>query len=232
MKRVGVIVAMRQEYDLARAVLECRREHLVRGMSLMEGNIDGAELVLLQCGIGKVNSAIGAVEMIREHAPDIIINTGVAGGIHPDARVMDVIVGDEVAYHDVWCGDGNAWGQIQGLPPRFTSPRRLYHLALATPVPSGRLRGGLICSGDRFITTNEEKDHIRARFPEALAVDMESASIAQTCHLYGIPFLAYRLISDTPGIEEHARQFRDFWNEAPARSFEMLRAIIRGAINN
>ncbi|MDR1273298.1 MAG: 5'-methylthioadenosine/adenosylhomocysteine nucleosidase [Odoribacteraceae bacterium] len=231
MKRVGVIVAMREEYELARAVLACREERLVRGMRFVEGSADGVELVLVQCGIGKVCSAIGAVEMIRGYAPEIIINTGVAGGIDPSSRVMDVVVGDEVVYHDVWCGEGNAWGQVQGLPPRFRSDRGLYRLALSIVPATGRVRGGLICSGDRFITGREELDEIRGRFPGGLAVDMESGSLAQTCHLYGVPFLSYRLISDTPGVEEHAQQFRDFWTEAPARSFEMLRALIRGAAN-
>jgi adenosylhomocysteine nucleosidase len=228
MKRVGVIVAMRQEYEMVRAVLDCRAERLVNGMLFVEGSVEGVELVLVQCGIGKVCSTIGAVEMIRDYTPGMIINTGVAGGIDPSLRVMDTVVGDEVVYHDVWCGEGNEHGQVQGLPARFRADRELYRAALALLPATGRVHGGLICSGDRFITGRAELDEIKGHFPEGLAVDMESGSLAQTCHLYGVPFLSYRLISDTPGVEDHARQFRDFWEEAPRRSFEMLRSLIQG----
>jgi adenosylhomocysteine nucleosidase len=219
---------MHEELELVRAVLDDCRERLLRGTRFLEGNIDGLPVVLLECGIGKVCSTVGAVEMIREYAPPLVINTGVAGAIDPSLRVMDVVVGDEVVYHDVWCGEGNAWGQVQGFPPRFRSDRALHDLALSVLPAVGSVRGGLICSGDRFISGQDELDEIRRHFPAGLAVDMESGSLAQTCHFYGVPFLSYRMISDTPGVEDHERQFRDFWKEVPHRSFEMLRALVRG----
>lgn len=70
----------------------------------------------MQCGIGKVNAAAGAVELIRNFEPDCIISTGVAGGIDSCLKVMDVVASRQIVYHDVWCGEGNAYGQIQGLP--------------------------------------------------------------------------------------------------------------------
>jgi adenosylhomocysteine nucleosidase len=227
MKRIGIIVAMPEEYELARAVLPCRQEHRANNITLLQASIDGIELILAQCGIGKVNATIGAVKIIHQYAPDLIINTGVAGSLDPTAAVMDIIVGNEIAYHDVWCGNGNAPGQIQGLPPRFPADRQLYRAALSITPPRGRVHGGLICSGDRFIDTRQELQKIKTRFPEALAVDMESAALAQTCHLHHLPFIAYRLISDTPGIEGHDQQYRDFWKEAPLHSFETLRALVR-----
>ncbi|MDR0544241.1 MAG: 5'-methylthioadenosine/adenosylhomocysteine nucleosidase [Odoribacteraceae bacterium] len=229
MKRVGIIVAMRAEYELARAVLERRVEHLERGTLLVEGYAEGAEVVLAQCGIGKVCSTIGAVEMIRRYNPDLIINAGVAGGIDPSLEVMDIVVGDEVVYHDVWCGGANQLGQVDGLPARFPADRELYRAALSIVPERGRVHGGLVCSGDRFIDSREELERIKKHFPEGLAVDMESGSLAQTCHLYGVPFLSYRMISDTPGVEDHARQYQGFWEEVPQRSFEMLRELIRHA---
>ena len=233
MKRVGVIVAMREEYELARAALECRAERAVNGMTFVQGRVDGVELVLGQCGIGKVCAAIGAAEMIRGHAPGWIINAGVAGSIDPSARVMDVVVGEEVVYHDVWCGDGNLPGQVQGFPARFLPDRQLRDHALSIVPRDGRVRGGLICCGDRFITGRDEVDAIKARFPGGLAVDMESASVAQVCHVYNVPFLAYRLISDTTGmVGDHAGQWRDFWKEVPRHSFEILRALIRHVARN
>ncbi len=71
----------------------------------------------MKCGIGKVNAAAGTVELIRTFQPDGVISTGVAGGIDSCLKIMDVVVSRQVVYHDVWCGEGNMYGQIQGLPP-------------------------------------------------------------------------------------------------------------------
>ena len=89
------------------------------------------------------------------------------------------------------------------------------------------LREGLICSGDQFITDRDGLEKIKRHFPEGLAVDMESGAIAQVCHIYGIPFLSCRMISDTPGhVENHAVQYKNFWMTVPEKSFEVLKQII------
>ena len=165
------------------------------------------------------------MELIQRYAPDIIVNTGVAGGIDPLTQVMDIVVGENMVYHDVWCGEGNEYGQVQGLPARFVSDKRLCKLALSV-AHDGSVYGGLICSGDKFITDKDELTEIKKRFPEGMAVDMESCAIAQVCYMCGIPFLSYRIISDTPGVKDHYKQYQNFWEEAPKRSFEMIKVLI------
>ena len=91
---------------------------------------------------------------------------------------------------------------------------------------STRIYSGLICSGDQFITNRKELDKIKATFPNGLAVDMESASIAHVCYMNKIPFLSFRIISDTPGIEDHTTQYNRFWEEAPQKSFEIIKQLI------
>lgn len=194
--------------------------------SYIEGEICGNSAVLMQCGIGKVNAATGTGEMIRNFRPDCIISTGVAGGIDACVKVMDVVVAKQTVYHDVWCGEGNAYGQIQGLPTFFAANETLYNCAfsLDTETP---IHGGLICTGDRFITDREELDAIKCNFHEGLAVDMESAAIAQVCHLYGIPFISFRIISDTPGAEKHFDQYLNFWGEMADRSFRVTQTFLQ-----
>ena len=109
----------------------------------------------MQCGIGKVNAAAGAVELIRNFEPDCIISTGVAGGIDSCLKVMDVVASRQIVYHDVWCGEGNAYGQIQGLPTFFDGNETLYDCALSLDTETA-IHGGLICSGDKFITDRSE----------------------------------------------------------------------------
>ena len=83
-------------------------------------------VILTQCGIGKVNAAVGATELIRRFAPDCIVSTGVAGGIDACLKVTDVVASDSLAYHDVWCGDGNEYGQVQGLPAVYKGVRSAF----------------------------------------------------------------------------------------------------------
>ena len=71
-----------------------------------------------------------------------------------------------------------------------------------------------------------ELDKIKGNFPAGLAVDMESAAIAQTCHIYGVPFVSFRIISDTPGVDNHIEQYENFWGEMANRSFDVTRKFL------
>lgn len=223
--KIGVIVAMTAEFELISELLENKTEKEVNGITLVEGTTAGKTVVLAKSGIGKVCSAVGTLEMIKAFQPDCIINTGVAGGIDSSLQVMDIVVGQTMVYHDVWCGEGNEYGQVQGMPARYVSDHSLYEAAMKLDAPV-RLQGGLICSGDKFITDRAELSGIKGKFPEGLAVDMESCSIAQVCYLYSVPFLSFRIISDTPGVENHGAQYRDFWTEAPRNSFRVFKQLL------
>ena len=207
--KIGVIVAMGAEFKLVEELLTDKTERKAGEFCFVEGIVEGKSVVLLQCGIGKVCSAVGTLEMIRTFAPDCIINTG-----------------ETTVYHDVGCGEGNEYGQVQGMPPYYRSDRRLYEMALQMK-PEISLHGGCICSGDRFITSRTELEEIKRNFPQGLAVDMESCSVAQVCYMYAVPFLSFRIISDTPGVEGHAEQYRDFWTKAPGHSFRLLKQLIK-----
>lgn len=197
-----------------------------------KGMIGDNEIVLWRCGIGKVNAALGAQRLINEHHPDCIINTGVAGGIDCGLHIMDVVVAKECIYHDVWCGEPNAKGQIQGLPKCYKSNEILYNLALAV---DGPIHGGLLCTGDQFITNEDALKQIKNNFPEGLAVDMESCAIAQTCYLNEVPFLAIRIISDIPSEaknnDDHKEQYDNFWATLADKSFLNIKSFIESLPN-
>lgn len=189
------------------------------------GNINGKEIILQKCGIGKVNSAIGAVEMIDNYRPDLIISSGVAGGADERMNVCDVVIGTEYRYHDAYCGDDCRFGQIMGMPAAFHSPADLVDKAL-TACGQATAFKGLIVSGEWFVNTQNKMRSILARFPEAVAVDMESASIAQTCHIYGVPFISFRVISDIPLKDTKASQYFDFWARLAEGSFNITKRLI------
>ncbi|MFR9605122.1 MAG: 5'-methylthioadenosine/S-adenosylhomocysteine nucleosidase, partial [Rikenellaceae bacterium] len=116
---IGIIVAMQSEMELLREQLTNTKTQNIGHTTFTLGEISSREVVVAQSGIGKVNSALTAREMIATYSPDIIINTGVAGGLDASLHVGDIVVASETTYNDAWCGEGNEWGQIQGLPTRF-----------------------------------------------------------------------------------------------------------------
>lgn len=189
------------------------------------GRLGDNTVVLQQCGIGKVNAATGVTNLINQYKPDCVLSTGCAGGIDKVLRVADVVVSSETCYHDVYCGEGVELGQVQGLPQRFKGDERL--LKIATSLESDvRVVAGLICSGDRFVTDREELNVIKSTYSDGLAVDMESAAIAHVCYLYNVPFLSFRVISDTPGADEHFQQYLNFWDTMAEKSFTITRSFL------
>lgn len=216
---------MESERNQVKTLLEDAHDFLNRHWSYSEGKFHGHQVILAKSGVGKVNAASQATNMIENFQPDIMLNTGVAGGIDTCLGVMDVVVGQKVAYHDVDCGPDVLSGQIQDMPLFFEADKRLYEAAMhaetTTPV-----HGGLICTGDQFITDRTQLDKIKSRYAEGLAVDMESAALAQVCHIYNVPFLSLRIISDTPGVEGHIDQYFNFWDEMANRSFAATRAFL------
>ncbi len=224
--RIGIVAAMSSERSRIQKLLKNVRESKAGPACVYHvGEIGPNETVLAESGIGKVNAAIGAVELIRAWHPDCLISTGVAGGIDASLGVMDVVVGAEIVYHDVDCGPGNVPGQVQGLPPSFHGDSRLIECAKAIRAES-KIAAGLICSGDQFVSSREQLEAIKARYPAGLAVDMESGALAQVCHIYGVPFLSFRILSDTPGAEGHFDQYKDFWGAMADRSFAVTEAFL------
>ena len=183
------------------------------------------KLILQKSGIATVNAAIQTVEMIRQYKPDCIISSGCAGGNGDDINLQDVVVSSELTYHDVYCGkaidDTTVYGQVQGLPARYQADPFLLEKAKQTGA-----KPGLIVTGDWFVDSKEKMQAIVNAFPQAIAVDMESCSIAHTCYLYDVPFVSFRLISDIPLKDEKASQYFDFWDRMANGSFQVTRQLL------
>lgn len=221
--KIGIIVAMEKEMELLLPVVEEPVKEHCEGYDMIRGIISGHEVMVMHCGIGKVNAAVGTKAMADLFSPDIVINTGVAGGADLSMHVLDVLIADGVAYHDVWCGPGTEYGAAAGCPGIFLPE---ISAAVRDKINGEKIKYGLICSGDKFITSAAEIDYIKSNFPEALAVDMESAAIAQVCYLKRLPFMIIRVISDTPGAEENISQYCNFWNDAPRQTFGILTDVL------
>ena len=204
---------------------------------------DGS-VVVQKCGIGKVNAALCAQRIINEFHPDCIISSGCAGGNGDDVNVQDVIVSNELTYHDVYCGTAidttTQYGQVQGLPVRYqVDPYLLQKAAELSPLvshcnatfskrerPTLKIHQGLIVTGDWFVDSREKMRSIIEKFPDARAVDMESCAIAQTCYINKVPFISFRVISDIPLRDTDASQYHNFWDTIADNSFQVTRTFV------
>jgi nucleoside phosphorylase len=136
-KRIGIIVAMDKEFAQLRTLLDDAREEQNHHKTFVIGQMDGREIIMQQCGIGKVNSAIGTVEMINLYHPNLIISTGCAGGADVSLNPLDVVVASSCVYHDAYCGDNVTYGQVMGMPERYDAPHELVDRALSVTMPEG-----------------------------------------------------------------------------------------------
>ena len=209
--KIGIIVAMDKELRQLKSLFE------------------GADVIVSKCGIGKVNAALGAQKMINEFHPDVIVSSGCAGGNGDEVEVQDVVVSAELAYHDVYCGTAidnrTQYGQVQGMPACFMSDPWL--LQKATSLDCGvKIHAGLIVTGDWFVDSRQKMQEIVGHFPEAIAVDMESCAIAQTCYINNVPFISFRVVSDMPLKDTDASQYHDFWNTIAEHSFAVTKTFV------
>lgn len=186
-------------------------------------------IVPVLSGIGKVNAARATTELLLRDDVKAIVNFGMAGALAEDLRTGDVVLGSRVAYHDVWCGDGNAPGQVQGCPLFFDADPVL--LRRASQSCGMLVREGLLVSGDQFFISTDEDARIHAMYPDALASDMESGAIAQVCSHYAVPFLAVRIISDLHTSEAlQAETWASFSASLPSMRLELISKVMTAVL--
>ena len=222
MKKIGIICALSREKEQLVSRLQTHQIVQAGPFEFTQGTLNGCEIILSQSGMGKVNAALATLELIKNFSPDYMINSGVAGGLNCALNTLDSVIGTQYVYHDMWCGDGNEYGQVQDLPTYFpASPVLLSAAEKVYAQLTHAVHTGLICTGDQFISGEESVAKILQHFPQALACDMESAAIAQTCYRYTIPFLSVRLISDVAGKHEtNQTQYDNFWQTMAHTGFE------------
>ncbi|OZS75667.1 5'-methylthioadenosine/S-adenosylhomocysteine nucleosidase [Providencia rettgeri] len=225
--KVGIIGAMEQEVAILRSQIENCQTINRAGCEIYTGQINGVDVTLLKSGIGKVAAAIGTTLLLEHCQPDVVINTGSAGGLDPRLNVGDIVVSTEVRYHDAdVTAFGYEPGQMAQYPPAFVADTKLIEVAeqCIKLLDMNAVRG-LVCSGDAFINGAEPLARIKAMFPQVAAVEMEATAIGQVCHQFGIPFVVVRAISDVADKESHT-SFDEFLPVAARQSSLMITAIL------
>ncbi|HBZ17113.1 5'-methylthioadenosine/S-adenosylhomocysteine nucleosidase [Pantoea sp. NPDC088449] len=225
--KVGIIGAMEQEVTLLRDKIENRQTLTLAGCEIYTGTLNGVEVALLKSGIGKVAAALGTTLLLELCKPNVVINTGSAGGLAPTLKVGDIVVSDEVRYHDAdVTAFGYEPGQMAGCPAAFVADSKLITAAeqVIKQLDLNAVRG-LVVSGDAFINGAEPLARIRTTFPQAIAVEMEATAIGHVCHQFKVPFVVVRAISDVADQESHL-SFDEFLSVAAKQSSLMVENLL------
>jgi adenosylhomocysteine nucleosidase len=224
MSCIALVSAMHEELAAVLARMPDEQKVEVAGREFWVGHWHGHEVVAVLSRIGKVAAATTATVLIERFGVNRIVFTGVAGGLASQSHVGDVVLATELLQHDM---------DASPLFPRHEVPltgvtryptdavltaalRRALPLALqdvmlhlprsewlGLSLDRARVHEGLVVSGDRFVATTAESSALQRELPDALAVEMECAAMAQVCHDYGVPLAVVRTISDRADDAAH-----------------------------
>ena len=218
------MAAMPQELQAVLDLMPGEHRETVAGRTFWPGHLGGCEVVAVVSGIGKVAAATTATLLLQRFGVDGLLFTGVAGGLGADVKVGDMVVAQRFVQHDMDASPLFPRHEVPGYGQALfaTHPGWTHALARASQhtldqlatwlspdtvaafhLQGARVHQGLIASGDRFVATSAESTALRHSLPDALAVEMEGAAVAQVCHDFGVPFAAVRTVSDRADDSAH-----------------------------
>lgn len=226
--RIAVVSAMREELHALHADLDEPRIERVAGREFHLGTLHGHAALLVLSGIGKVAAATTTALLLDRFEVEAILFTGVAGGLATGVAVGDVVVADRLLQHDMDASPIFPRWQVPltGISHFATDAAWSERLARAASACGHAVHRGLVVSGDRFVSTDAESAALRAALPDALAVEMEGAAVAQVCHDFGRAFAVMRTVSDRADDSAHL----DFAHFVAATASPLTRAIVARAL--
>ena len=221
---IGLIGAMDVEINSLVNRLENKYEKQILAYTFYSGILNNKEVVILKCGIGKVSSAIGCALMIENYNPELIINTGIAGGLN-GLKQYDIVLAKELSYSDVDATNfGYKLGQVPQMPEVYLTDSNYYN-KIETFFKNNNIsyKVGNVLSADSFIVSESQ---LLAKRNGLVAVEMEGASIAQTCYINNTKFISIRFISDVVGGSNQAESYQEFESKAAKLSADICYKVL------
>lgn len=229
MRKIGIIAAMQEEMEAIKEIMTEITIRKIYELVFFEGKINKKECVLVECGVGKVNSSRTTQILIDKFEIEYIINVGSAATANDNLDIGDIVLGKDLIQHDFdITAFGHPKGYISNIGVKVQSDKELINkFEEATKKIEQRnykIKIGTIASGDIFCTEIKMKQKINSKF-NADAIEMEGAAIAQVCHLDKVPFIIVRSISDNPNGNNNIT-FDEYLKLAAKRCSEILKNVI------
>lgn len=229
MKKVGIIGAMDIEVEELINSMEDIKKETISSIDYYEGKLQGKNVVVAKCGVGKVHAAVCTQTMILKYVPDAIINTGVAGSLSNDLDIADIVISDGVVQHDFDVSPfGKPVGLISGLDLiKIPCNKELVNRLLRSSqiLENTNVAVGTVASGDQFIGSKEKKDYIVNNF-NALCAEMEGASIGHVCYINDVDFCIVRAMSDKADGTANM-DFDEFVHLAVEKSIKLVNNFLK-----
>ena len=226
----GIIGAMEEEVAKLKAEMTRITESKKAGMNFLKGKLFDKDVVVVRSGIGKVNAAICTQILVDDFKIDRVINTGVAGGLHSELEVGDIVISSDALYHDF---DVTGFGYKEGVIPRMETSTFTADMELATKAkdicnkvnPDIKCFIGRVVSGDEFVSTNEKKTWLVDKF-NGYCTEMEGCGIAHAAYLNNIPFIIVRAISDKADGSAKV-DYSEFEMKAIEHTVKLMKELVR-----
>lgn len=226
---IGIICALKIEVEGLKKLMDNPESMKKAGLEFISGKISGKDIVLLECGIGKVNAAVGTQIMIDSYSPDVIINSGIAGSLAKDLIVGDIVIANDCIEHDMNTVElGDPRGQIC-----FTDEKRIdipadkatyEKLAECCQGLGSTVRIGRVATGDMFVSLRHQRESLAFEFG-ALCCEMEGAAVGHTCYMNKVPFAILRSISDDLKFHK-GENYEEFKELAADKSVKAIKRFI------
>ncbi len=227
---IGIICALKIEVEGLKTLMDSPETTTKAGLTFFSGKIFDKDVVLLECGVGKVNAAVGTQIMIDLYKPDVVINSGIAGSLTKQLTVGDIVISSDCVEHDINCTElGEPRGQIW-----FTDEKRIDipadkeagdKLAQCCQNLGAHVKVGRIATGDIFVTYRSKREFIAFEF-DALCCEMEGGAVGHVCYMNKVPFVILRSISDDLKFNK-AENYEEFKQLAADRTIKALKKFIQ-----
>ena len=224
---IGFIGAMDEEINELLKLMDNYEKKIISNMDFYKGKLSGVDVIITKSGVGKVYAAMCTTILLENFDISGVVNIGTAGGLSHDEQVLDVVISDKVAHHDMDVS-------VFGWPLGFEQDKTCYkanddYIKIMKKIieKEDRVFIGNIASGDSFIHRDDQIDLINKNFPNALCAEMEAAGVAQVCKHYDIPFIVIRSLSDITVKEGNDLDFNTYVSLASKRSAVWCKKFIK-----
>lgn len=227
---IGIICALKVAVDGLKELMENPESTTKAGLEFISGKIFDKDVVLLHCGVGKVNAAVGTQILIDLYSPDVVINSGIAGSLTKTLTIGDIVVSTDCVEHDINC---KALKQPQGqivfpnekrvdIPADKEVSKKLAECCqnLGSHVVTGR-----IATGDLFVVYRGDRERIAHNFG-AVCCEMEGGAVGHVCYMNNVPFAILRSISDDFKFNK-VENYEEFTQLAANRAIKAIKKFIQ-----
>lgn len=218
---IGVIAAMKEELDAVLAYMVIEEEKEIGQVRFYRGQLESQELTIALAGVGEMSAAMAAGLLSALYHPDVLINVGVAGGLHADQHPGDLVIGSELIQADFDTSpiDGEAGvGQFYQADPILV--KEMEQVAAELSIP---FKTGAIATQDIFVARDIDYFSLMERYSRAQAAEMEGAAVAFAASRFGIPFVVLRTLSDIVHHENNHMEFETFARKSADRAALILK---------